>query len=359
MNILFLNSASRGWGGNEKWTMLASEALSKTHGVYLAYRDPLIGNRFSVNKFRLPFLAEIDIVTIIKLVQIIHNEHINVLIPTKRKDYVIAGIASRLCGIANILRLGIDRPLKNNLLHKLIYHFFADGIIVNAEKIKETLLQTPWINPDKIKIIYNGLDCDELEKSLHKQIHKPFGFLIVSAGALISRKGFDALIRAFSIFMTRYPDSNAGLIIAGDGPQREELETLASTLAISEKVRFEGFLENPYHLMTVADVFVSTSQSEGISNALLESMFLECVPVSTYSGGADEILHHEINGFLIQYGDEEKLAKILSKLYHNPALCQSIAHEAKRTVLKKFSTSLMQAEIIDFLREIRNKKKNT
>ncbi|MCF8384106.1 MAG: glycosyltransferase [Chlorobium sp.] len=359
MNFLFLNSARNGWGGNEKWTLLATGALAKKNGVFLAYRDPLLGERFSVKKFRLPFIAEIDPLTLFGLVRIILRERIDVLIPTKRKDYVLAGLASRMCGTANILRLGIDRPMKDSLLQKLIYDTFTDGIIVNAEKIKRTLQQTSWIMPDKIRVIYNGLDCREMEKSSHENYPEPFAFTIISAGTLIARKGFDFLLRSFARFLELTPGAQAGLVIAGDGPQREELEHLAGTLNIGEKVLFTGFLQNPYPLMKTSDVFVSTSKSEGLSNALIEGMFLECVPVSTFSGGASEIIEEDINGFLVSYGDQEKLAAILSELYLNPAKRRAVAVAAHRTVSQKFSIFSMEQEIFDFCTETRSKQQDT
>lgn len=359
MNFLFLNSARKGWGGNEKWSLLAAEALSEKNDVFLAYRDPLLGERFPVKKFRLPFIAEIDPLTLFGLLRIIRRERIDVLIPTKRKDYVLAGLASRMSGTANILRLGIDRPLKGSLLQKLVYHTFADGIIVNAEKIKRTLQQTPWIRPDKIRVIYNGLDCRELEKSSHEKYPAPFTFTVVSAGTLIARKGFDFLIRSFARFLEINPEAPAGLVIAGDGPQRDELERLAGKLDIGERVLFKGFLQNPYPLMKISDVFVSASKSEGLSNALLEGMFLKCVPVSTFSGGAAEIIEEGVNGFLVSYDDQEKLAAILSELYRNPDRRMTVAAAAKRTASQKFSISSMEREILDFCTETRSKQQDT
>ncbi|NTV61878.1 MAG: glycosyltransferase [Chlorobiaceae bacterium] len=359
MNFLFLNSARKGWGGNEKWTLLAAKALDERNGVSLAYRDSRLGERFPVKKFRLPFIAELDPLTLFGLVRIIRRERIDVLIPTKRKDYVLAGLAGRMSGAVNILRLGIDRPLPDSLLHRLIYHWLADGIIVNAEQIKQTLCRTPWIQPDNIRVIYNGLDCRELEKSTQENYPKPFTFTVVSAGALIARKGFDFLIRSFARFLELSPDAQAGLVIAGDGPERKELEALAARLHISEKVLFKGFLQNPYPLMKTSDVFVSASKSEGLSNALLEGMFLECVPVSTFSGGADEIIEDGENGFLVTCGDQEKLAAILEELYRNPASRRSIASAAQKTASQKFSISGMKQEILDFCTETRSKKQDT
>lgn len=349
MNFLFLNSARHGWGGNEKWTRLAAEALSASHGVSLAYRDESLGARFDVQKHRLSFNGEVDPFTIASLVRIIKRERIDVLIPTKRKDYVLAGIASRLTGSANVIRLGIDRPMKGTVIQQIVYGRFADGIIVNAEKILQTLEASPWIGREKIRVIYNGLDRKQLDEDSRQPYTKPFGFTIAGAGALISRKGFDYLIRAFGRFVRQCPEAvDAGLVIAGEGPERPELERLAQTLSLHTRVVFTGHLENPYPLMLASDLFVSASQSEGLSNALLESMYLGCLPISTRSGGADEVIADDANGFLIDYGDEERLALLMKKVYEDKRLRTAFAEEAKKTVTERFSIERMRDEIIRF-----------
>jgi len=78
MNILFINSTKRGWGGNEKWTLLAAESLAVKNNTFLAYRDQRIANKFNIETLRLPFISEIDPVTIIRLVRFILKHHIDV-----------------------------------------------------------------------------------------------------------------------------------------------------------------------------------------------------------------------------------------------------------------------------------------
>ncbi|MCF8216973.1 MAG: glycosyltransferase [Chlorobium sp.] len=356
MNILFLNSTRRGWGGNEKWTMLAAQTLARDYNTFLAYREPNIADRFTIEKFRLPFIAEIDPVTIVRLIGIIRKRRIDVLVPTKRKDYVLAGIVSRICSTANIVRLGIDRPLKDTFWNKLVYGTLADGIIVNSSKIRETLTKSSWIKPEKIRVIYNGLDCHKLETLSKEPFLKPAPFLIASAGLLIARKGFEMLIHAFALFLKEVPDAQAALVIAGDGPQHATLQQLAETLNIQNNVHLTGFLDNPYPLYRNCDVFVSASSSEGISNALIEAMYLNCVPISTPSGGIEEIMRDGENGFLVAHADKKKLAALIDELYHNPNRRQCIGAAAHETVLQAFSLDRMKKELLDFIVETTRKK---
>jgi len=357
MNILFLNSAKRGWGGNEKWTRMATIALSQKNRVFFAYRDHLIGERFPVQKFRLPFLAEIDPITIAKLMAIIRKEKIDILVPTKRKGYVLAGIAAKLGGASSIMRLGIDRPIKNTFVHRLVYDWLTDGIIVNAEKIRNTLLQAPWLPTKKVRVIYNGLDREELDNGARQPWPKPFPFTLSAVGSLTPRKGYDYLIRSFATFLSQAPNAEAGLVIAGDGLERHPLESLARKLGIADRVRFEGFQVNPYPIMKGSDVFVSASQSEGLSNALIESMYLGCVPVSTRSGGADEIIRNGENGILLNYGDESQMAAAIMQLYRNPDLRETLALQAEKNAREQFSMAEMERSLIEFFTDTLSNKK--
>ena len=358
MNFLFLNSARRGWGGNEKWTKMAAEALGTRHLVMLAYRDPAIGDRIEIEKVRLPFRWEFDPETISSLVKLVRQKKIDILIPTKRKDYVMAGLVCRLTGAVNILRLGIDRPLKNTLIQKLIFGSLTDGVIVNADKILKTLARSSWFDTDKVRVIYNGIDKERLELDSGNAYEKPFAFTIGAAGALITRKGFDFLIRAFARFTTGSKEAaDSGLVIAGTGPERETLEKLATDLGISGQVLFTGHLSNPYPMMRTCDLFVSASKSEGLANVLLESMALHCVPISTLSGGADELIEDGRNGFLVRYGDEKRLAELFDKLHGNPAELESLATNAHRTIQERFSIERMRTDLLEFCLETLDRKK--
>jgi hypothetical protein len=185
MNILFLNS-SRRWGGNEKWTRMAAHALAADHNVFLAYRKEAIGERFTVPKFRLPFLNEADLYTLAKLMGIALKYKIDILVPTKPKEYVLAGMVAKLLRKKNVLRLGIVKDLDGSLLNRLIYGKLAHGIIVNAEPIKTAMVKSPYLQNDKVRVIYNGLDTAEMDElsGQARGIRKPFPFTVTVVGEL-------------------------------------------------------------------------------------------------------------------------------------------------------------------------------
>jgi glycosyltransferase involved in cell wall biosynthesis len=353
MNFLFLNSAHV-WGGNEKWTLMAAEALSEDHNVCLAYRKNEVGGRFKIEKFKLPFLSELDFVTILKLLLLIRKKNIDILIPTKPKEYFIAGIASKLSGKRNILRLGIMRFLGNSFINNLVYNKLADGIIVNAASIKQTLLKSGFMQSDRIEIIYNGLDRDKLDKYSNNNLILPerYNFIITTMGLLTKRKRIDILIKGFAEFIKLSKTAKAQLFIIGDGEELENLKKLAIKLNVSDFITFTGFVENPYPYLQAGDVFVMTSNNEGISNALLEAMYLKNAVISAYAGGVDEIINSGENGILLHDEEINQLGKSLYQLYADQDKIRKMAEAAKRTVDESFLMEKMKMKMINFCQRI-------
>lgn len=354
MKILFMNSA-RAWGGTEKWTRMATESLKNAgHHTLLVYRRDVVGQNFTIPKFRLPCASHIDPYTLYKLVRLILKEKIEIVIPTKRKDYFLAGIAGRITKTPVIVRLGADRRLRWPW-QRLMYAVLPSGLIVNAEKIRETLLLTGWFRQERIRVIYNGLDTAEIDRLKHDPAEKPYPFTIGALGRITRNKGFDYLIRSFARFHRNNPHADAGLVIMGEGADQPEFESLASRLDVAERVRFTGFVANPYPVLQKCDIFAMTSTNEGLSNALLEAMYLKCAPISTFAGGVQEVITEGINGFLVDYGNEEHLASLIEKLYQNEVERQSIASKAKETVIRQFTIPVMTKNIAAFCKEISEK----
>lgn len=353
MNVLFLNS-SRRWGGTEKWVSLAVRSLSEKTGVFLACRNPELWSDAAVRPIRLPFLFEADPFTVFRLVRLIQRHRIRVLVPTKGKDYALAGIASRLTGARNVLRLGIVRKIDNRWFLRLVYRTWTDGIVVNAERIRSVLAESPFVKPEFIRVIYNGVDAESVRRQSEESASAlpEFSFTAGSMGELSKRKGMDKAIRGFANFRLRVPGSGkAGLVIIGDGPERPALERLARELGVSDAVRFTGFQGNPYPFLRRCDVFVMTSHNEGIPNALLEAMALGKPVVATPAGGTDELIRNGDNGILLGDPSPESVGSALADLYGDVRKRKRIAENGRRTVETDFSLERMRDELLDFFEQ--------
>jgi glycosyltransferase involved in cell wall biosynthesis len=349
VNILFLNSARR-WGGNEKWVYLTAQVLAENNRVFFAYRSRVVGERFDVSKYKLPFFNELDLYTFIRLFIIAITKKIDIFISTKPKDYVIAGIIAKFLRKKNFIRLGIVRDLKNSFAKEIIYNKLNHGIIVNAPQIKDTLIATSKIKPEKIKVVYNGLNTQELDALARKRAgDKPFTFMIVVLGELSERKRVDNIIEGFARFLKRSRVEDGGLVIIGSGEKASDLKKLAKALQVNDSVAFLGFQENPYPYLRMGDVYLSASVNEGISNAMIEAMYFENAVICTEAGGTGQIIENGKNGFLIGNKNvEDEISGHLTALYKDKKMRKSFASAGHRTVIENFSLTRMADEIMHF-----------
>lgn len=267
------------------------------------------------------------------------------------------GIAAKVCSCLNILRLGIVRDLKNSPVQSFIFNRLVDGVIVNVEPIKKQLLDSGFKKPEKIRIIYNGLNKQEIAELAGRQtVNLPFDFTVSAMEELSPRKGFDMLIRGFALFLEISGAKNTGLVIIGEGASKEALQKLAHSLKIDNKVIFTGFLENPFPYLVNSRIFAMASINEGISNALLEAIYLNNAPIITRAGGATEVITDGENGFLVPYGDEEQLTLTMKKLFTDRSLTKNIALKARQKVIEQFSIEHMNKKIENFCKEMILKK---
>lgn len=333
---------------------MAAESLAVNHDVYLAYRKAEVGSRFVIPKFQMPFQFEGDLITLARLYHVVRKHDIQILVPTKPKDYVLAGLVSKLLKRKNAGRLGIVRTMKRPLLHRLVYGFLLDGIIVNANEIKEMLLQASFIDAHKVQRIYNGLNQVEIvSKSNEFSPDKPFQWMAVTVGELSPRKNVDLLLKSFTTFLHTNAIKDAGLwIVGGKGQYLETLKDLADELKIKDHVFFTGYVENPYPYIKQSDVFASCSYNEGISNALLEAMALGIAIITTEAGGTKEVIYHEENGMLFSMNDENALSILLLDLYQHPAKVKQITQKAKETIQTQFSIKRMTKELESYFNEL-------
>jgi glycosyltransferase involved in cell wall biosynthesis len=345
MRILFLCS-SRRWGGNEKWVSMAASALAESHAVALAYRREVVGSRVPVPGTRLPFLAPFEPFTYRRLLDLARRSGADVLIPTKRRDYVMAGLVARSLGCRCVYRLGIVRHVPDTPWHRLVYGRLPHGIIVNAQAVKAALLSSPFIDPASVEVIYNGLDTVAMDAAVPARA--PFPVTVMSVGRLTDRKAPGTLVEALAL-LAQAGRTDVGVVFAGDGPLRPALERQVRALGLGDRVRFPGHVTDPYPLLASARIYVTMSRNEGLSNALLEGMYLTGAVVATRAGGSGEIVVDGENGLLVDHGDAGALAMRLAQVADDEVLRLRLGKKARATVRERFATAMMRDRIVAFL----------
>jgi len=150
--------------------------------------------------------------------------------------------------------------------------------------------------------------------------------VILGAGRLNPQKNFSLLLRAFAGVRQQ---RSARLIIMGEGPQRPELEKLAQDLGVAADVALPGYVANPYAAFSRANLFVLSSDYEGLGNVLIEAMACGCPVVATdCPSGPREILSDGRYGALPPVGDAKAMAEAMACTLEAPCSADMLRQRA-------------------------------
>jgi glycosyltransferase involved in cell wall biosynthesis len=158
--------------------------------------------------------------------------------------------------------------------------------------------------------------------------------LIGAAGRFSAEKDFGGLLHAFGELSS---DTDAELVLLGDGDQRAELDSLAKNLGVTDRVHLPGFQADLLPYYQAMDAFVLNSLREGLPNVLLEAMAMEVPIVATRVGGVPQVISPGDNGLLVEPGDTDGLRQSLKRLLVEADLRGRLAHAARRTIEQKYS----------------------
>jgi len=215
-------------------------------------------------------------------------------------------------------------------------------VLVRSESLQRAVADL-GCDPEKIEIQRTGIPLEEFpfrERSFPENDEWRF----VQAGRLIEKKGLPVTLRAFAIFLGKYP--NATLTIAGEGPMLGELQKLARELRIERSVSFTGFISQEQLGQTYyrSHIFLHPSQTghdgnqEGIPNSMLEAMASGLPVFATQHGGIPEAIENGVSGVLVPERDHEALARALLNAAADRVSLSQIARSGAE-VVRKISTS--------------------
>jgi glycosyltransferase involved in cell wall biosynthesis len=195
--------------------------------------------------------------------------------------------------------------------------------------------------PEKLRLNRTGIHLRDFAFQ-RRDLPIDGSWRLVQACRLIPKKGLGTTLRAFATFHARYPRSS--LVIAGEGPLRRSVESLARDLGISKAVELPGFLSQNKltDLLYRSHVFLHPSETqedhdqEGIPNSMLEAMATGLPVVATRHGGIPEAVLHGESGLLVPERDEQGLARALCALVSSADHYHSMASAARTAVSLEF-----------------------
>ncbi|MDX1389645.1 MAG: glycosyltransferase, partial [Acidobacteriota bacterium] len=245
-----------------------------------------VGRYYTLNAFR----------RAVDLAALIRKNRIDVVQTFHFKSDTYGVLVAKLSGAPVIVSSRRDmgdlrNPVQTTLIR--ITDRLVDRFLVNADAIKERMIDEEDLDPEKITTIYNGIDLDVFGSangngvSVREQLGvPPSAFLLGYIAHFRPEKGHHVIFEALRSLKKEIPDVR--LLLVGDGPRanRRHLETLVAQMDLTSNVLFLGAVGEVQKYIPAMDVmcFVPT-ENEGLSNAIIETMAMERPVVATDVGG--------------------------------------------------------------------------
>lgn len=265
-----------------------------------------------------------------------------------------AALAARLAGVPTVVHGEHGRdstdPLgqnsRRNRIRKLCAPLVSRFVAV-SEQLHRWLVEDVRIAARKVVTIQNGVDTDRFAPADRAAARAALGLgmnqlVVGSVGRLDPVKDQVGLIHAFAQLLARWP--RAVLVIAGDGPCRDELQALVTSLRLSGQVRLLGERHDIPVVLGALDVFVLPSIAEGISNTVLEAMATGLPIVATRVGGNPELVNDGENGRLVPSKDPSALSAAVATYLEYPRLRASHGQNSRLRAVEHFSLKRMSDE---------------
>jgi glycosyltransferase involved in cell wall biosynthesis len=214
----------------------------------------------------------------------------------------------------------------------------ADAVICNSSFTRRWVLNST--RPKYCKIVPMGVDTDRFVPPAEREQKEKK--IVFSMGRMIPLKGLKYLILALAQLQERKKDLH--LLLAGDGPDRRELEDLVKEQGLKASITFLGRIPNEkaVEYLHQADCFVLPSiideqgNTEGLGVVLLEAMACKVPCIGSKVGGIPDVIRDGENGFLVEERDVQALADKIGLLTQDNGLCRKMGKQAREFVVDNF-----------------------
>ena len=232
-------------------------------------------------------------------------------------------------------------------INKLTFNSQSKVIAVSADVAAS--IQKNIHSAVEVKTILNGVDTKRFVKNkmardaIRQQYSIPANAVLIGTIAVFRfQKRLKEWIDLFKIVADKNP-SVYGCII-GDGPLNESLRQHVKQLGLEDRIIMPGLQTDVLPWLSAIDIFLMTSEFEGLPVALLEAMSMECAVVCTNAGGISEVIRNNQDGFLMPIDQWQQLADPLNALVLEPAEIEQWGFRARKRVVDHFDLRAMIAQ---------------
>ena len=303
--------------------------------VFVLGKKPGVDMRLPLDLYRLFRRERIDIV------------HLHNFAPL-----LYASIPARLAGVKVLVHTEHARTNFPDTNRRMVAERWlsrvVDVITAVSPQVKRDLVRYEKIRPDRIQVIWNGIDTAASVSSIcPSDLRRTLGIapedhIVGGCCRLTAQKGVTYLLQAIPGILAKHP--NTVFLIVGDGDLRGELERTAADLGLGDQVIFTGFRPDVADLLSILDVYVLPSLFEGTPLGLLEAMLARKAVVATRVGSNSEVVKDGMCGRLVEPRRPDQLCDAINSLLSSPgerARMEALACERVRSL---FSLDRMMCE---------------
>ncbi len=346
MNILHVDEQDTWRGGEQQASWLMEGLAARGHQVFLAARP---GSAFHdaehggvvAGRLAVPLRNEVDFFSAWCIARYARARSIDIFHAHTSHAHMIACFARRLAGRGRVVvSRRVSFPPKDNPFNRWKYSR-PDMIVAVSGKVGQ-VLRDFGIPEARRTVVHSAIDPARLDVPPlpRAELGVAGGApLLVSAGALVGHKDHETLIKAMPTVLTAFPD--ARLLIAGEGVLRPAIESHISDLGLSGAVRLLGHRTDVPRLIRAADLYVSSSWSEGLGTSVLEALACQTPVVATVAGGVPEMVIHGETGRLVPARKPHALAQAIIASLHDREAARAMAVRGRALVEDQFVVARM------------------
>ena len=327
---------------------VANLLVGRPGQAFIAMHEDLDG----LERVALPLRGEADLYSALRLAGIARKRGVDILHAHTSHAHGIAVLAVLFgapCRVVVSRRVNF-RP-KSHRLNRWKYDQ-ADCILCVSHTVRDTLLRF-GLSEARVRTVHSAVDRERAlmapvpREALGIADGTPFLF---SAGSLVSHKDHHNLLEAFARVRQSIPD--ATLCIAGDGPLDAPLKKQCETLNLNDSVHFLGYRADAPGITRSADLYVSSSWSEGLGTSILEALAAGTPVVVTEAGGAREMVIPETTGLLVPVRNPDALAGAIVRSLRDRENARGMAARGMVHVRDSFSVEKMVSGTVEAYEEL-------
>ncbi len=227
----------------------------------------------------------------------------------------------------------------------------GDAFLAVSDSIKKKLVES-GCKEEKILVHHMGIDLNKIKYSERKIQSKEY-VKILTVGRLTEKKGHEYALKAIADVIKTHKDIS--YIIAGDGPLKGKLESLASSLGITGNVEFFGAIDQDEllklyeqaHIFILPSVTARDGDQEGAPVVLMEAQASGIPVISTLHSGIPEVVVDGKSGFLVPEKDADALADKINYLIEHPEIWPELGRAGRTTVEEKYDINKLNDRLIE------------